>query len=56
MSSEKGKVYIVGAGPGDPDLITIKAVNCLGLADVIVFISATELGNKKRVNFSTKST
>jgi uroporphyrin-III C-methyltransferase len=37
MSSEKGKVYIVGAGPGDPDLITVKAVNCLGLADVIVY-------------------
>ncbi len=55
MSSEKGKVYIVG-GPGDPDLITIKAVNCLGLADVIVYISTTEVGNKKRVNFSTKST
>ncbi|MCQ6282590.1 uroporphyrinogen-III C-methyltransferase [Bacillus sp. EB600] len=37
MSIEKGKVYIVGAGPGDPDLITIKAVKCLGLADVIVY-------------------
>jgi uroporphyrin-III C-methyltransferase len=37
MSIEKGKVYIVGAGPGDPDLITIKAMNCLKQADVIVY-------------------
>ncbi len=32
-----GKVYIIGAGPGDAGLITIKAVNCLRLADVVVY-------------------
>ncbi|MDQ0245570.1 uroporphyrin-III C-methyltransferase [Bacillus fengqiuensis] len=37
MGREKGKVYIVGAGPGDPDLITVKAVKCLELADVILY-------------------
>lgn len=37
MRREKGKVYIVGAGPGDPDLITVKAVKCLELADVILY-------------------
>lgn len=37
MSSEKGKVYIVGAGPGDPELITVKAINCMKRADVIVY-------------------
>ncbi|MEM0091021.1 MAG: uroporphyrinogen-III C-methyltransferase [Saccharolobus sp.] len=33
----KGKVYIVGAGPGDPELITIKGYKLLQRADVIVY-------------------
>ena len=32
-----GKVYIIGAGPGDPGLITLKAVLCLRLADVVIY-------------------
>lgn len=32
-----GKVYIIGAGPGDAGLITIRAVNCLRLACVVVY-------------------
>ncbi len=34
---EQGKVYIVGGGPGDPGLITVKARNKLESADVIVY-------------------
>ncbi len=52
MKNEKGKVYIVGAGPGDPDLITVKALKVLRKADIIVydFLANSELLNlaKKR--------
>ncbi len=32
-----GTVYLVGAGPGDPGLITLKGAECVGRADLIVY-------------------
>jgi uroporphyrin-III C-methyltransferase len=33
----QGKVYIVGAGPGDPRLITVRGIECLNMAEVVVY-------------------
>lgn len=34
---KQGKVYLLGAGPGDAELLTIKGYNCLQKADVVVY-------------------
>lgn len=34
---KKGMVYLIGAGPGDPVLITVKGMACLKKADVVIY-------------------
>jgi uroporphyrinogen III methyltransferase/synthase len=36
QNTRLGKVYLVGAGPGDPSLITLKGVECLRRADLVL--------------------
>lgn len=46
-----GKVYIVGAGPGDPELITLKAIKCIQQADVILY---DRLVNRELLSYAKK--
>ncbi|MDY7032035.1 MAG: uroporphyrinogen-III C-methyltransferase [Thermodesulfobacteriota bacterium] len=34
---KNGKVYLIGAGPGDPGLMTLKGIKCIENADVVVY-------------------
>jgi uroporphyrin-III C-methyltransferase len=36
MNHSTGKVFLIGAGPGDPELLTLKAVRAIGEADVLL--------------------
>src|SRR3989338_10946844 len=37
MNEKKGRVYLVGAGPGDIGLLTVKGMKCLQRADAVVY-------------------
>lgn len=43
MSAVKvGRLYAVGVGPGDPELITVKGARLIGAADVVAYYSGTK--------------
>ncbi len=52
MKAIKGKVYLIGAGPGDPGLITVKGLECIEKADVIIYdyLASPALLNHAREN------
>ncbi len=48
---KKGKVYLIGAGPGDPGLLTLKGKECLQKADVVIY---DYLANPKLLEYVRK--
>ena len=47
-----GKVYLVGAGPGDPGLVTQKGIECIAEADVIIY---DYLASKQLLSFAPEN-
>ena len=37
MTADKCQVFFIGAGPGDPELMTIKGQNCIKRADLVLY-------------------
>ncbi len=52
MTNNKGTVYLIGAGPGDPGLLTVKGLECIKQADVIVYdrLAEPRLLNQRRTD------
>jgi uroporphyrinogen III methyltransferase/synthase len=48
--TKKGHVYLIGAGPGDPGLITVKGRECITRADVVIY---DHLANEALLSFAS---
>jgi uroporphyrinogen III methyltransferase/synthase len=51
LSAKNGFVYLIGAGPGDPGLLTIKGRECLAKAQVVLY---DYLANDELLRFAPK--
>ena len=49
---KQGIVYLVGAGPGDPGLITVKGLECIKKAEVLVY---DRLASKRLLSFAPRN-
>ncbi len=49
-----GKVYLVGAGPGDPGLITVKGLECLQKANVVIYDRLVNEGLLNKISPGTE--
>ncbi|HTE28347.1 uroporphyrinogen-III C-methyltransferase [Flavitalea sp.] len=49
---ENSKLFLVGAGPGDPELITLKAIRVLEIADVVLYDA---LANEELLTYCKKA-
>lgn len=54
LTQKTGKAYIAGAGPGDPELLTLKAARALQEADVVLYDSLVNPDILKHTRLGTK--